>query len=105
MLHEFGGEVDRANVVVVDEAGALEGAVALVEKLTQLGGLCHAVGYNAVLGLRAGAGDDNLPLGGPGDKVGAQEHGITRSGSVCVRIASPVSVGVDHELRCRGGSK
>jgi hypothetical protein len=105
MLHEFGGEVDSADVVIVDEAGTLEGAVALVEKLTQLEGLYHVVGYNAVLGLRAGARDESLPLSGPGDEVGAQEHGITRSGSVCVRIASPVSVDVDHELRCRGGSK
>jgi hypothetical protein len=79
--------------------------VELVEKLTQPGGLCHAVGYSAVLSLRAGAGHDGLPLGGPRDEVGAQEHGITESGSTCVGPASPVSVGVDHELRRRGGSE
>jgi hypothetical protein len=105
MLHEIGGEVDRADVVAVDEAGALEGAVELMEKLTQPQGLCHAVGYSTVLGLRAGVGDDGLPLGGPGDKVGAQEHDITGSGSAHVGTASSVSVGVDHELRRRGGSK
>jgi nucleoside-triphosphatase THEP1 len=33
VLHGIGGEVDRADVVAVDEAGALEGAVELVEKL------------------------------------------------------------------------
>jgi hypothetical protein len=33
MLHGIGGEVDRVDVVVVDEGGALEGAVELLEKL------------------------------------------------------------------------
>jgi hypothetical protein len=48
--------------------------------------------------LYAGAGDDELPLGGPGDEVGVQEHDITRCGSVRVGAASPVSVGVNDEL-------
>jgi hypothetical protein len=71
MLHEI-GEVDRADIVAVDEGDALKGAVDLLEKLTQLGGLGHVVGHSVVLGLRARAGDDGLPLGGPGDEVGAQ---------------------------------
>jgi hypothetical protein len=33
MLHGVGGEVDRADVVAVDEGGALEGTVELVEEL------------------------------------------------------------------------
>jgi hypothetical protein len=33
MLHGIGGEVDLAGVVAVDEGGALEGAVELLEKL------------------------------------------------------------------------
>jgi hypothetical protein len=65
MLHGIGGEVDLADVVAIDEASALERAVELVEKLTQPGGLCHAVGHNAALGLLAGVGDDGLPLVGP----------------------------------------
>jgi hypothetical protein len=40
-----------------------------------------------------------------GDEVGAQEHGVTGSGPMYVGAASPVNVGVDHELRRRGGSK
>jgi hypothetical protein len=58
-----------------------------------------------VLDLYARAGDDGLPLGGPGDEVGAQEHGITASGPTRVGTASLVSVGVDYELRRRGGSE
>jgi hypothetical protein len=72
--------------------------------VTHPGGLRHAVGHNTVLGLCARAGDDRLPLGGPKDKVVAQEHGITVSGPTRVGIASPVSVGADHELQRRGWS-
>jgi hypothetical protein len=45
--------------------------VELVEELSQLRGLCHAVGHSTVLGLSTRARDDRLPLGGPGDEVGA----------------------------------
>jgi hypothetical protein len=105
MLHGVGGEVDRADIVAVDEGGALEGTVELVEELAQPGGLCHAVGHGTILGLSAGARDDGLTLGGPRDEVGAQEHSVTGGGPARVGTASPVSVGVDHELRRRGWSK
>jgi hypothetical protein len=105
MLHGISGEVDRADVVTVDKGGALKEAVELLEKLARLGGLCHAVGHSAVLGLCAGAGDDGLPFGGPEDEVGDQEHNITGSGPARVGTASPVSVGVHHELRRRGVSE
>jgi hypothetical protein len=72
MLHGIGGEVDRADVVAVDEGGALKVAMEFVEQLAQPGGLCHAIGHDAVLGLYTGARDDGLPLGGPGDEVGAK---------------------------------
>jgi hypothetical protein len=55
MLHRIGGEVDRADVVAVDEGNTLEGVVELLEKLSEPGGLGHAVGHNAVLSLSAGA--------------------------------------------------
>jgi hypothetical protein len=105
MLHGVGGEVDRADVVAVDECGTLEGTVELMEELAQLGGLCHAVGHGTVLGLSAGARDDGLSLGGPRDEVAAQEHGVTGGGPARVGTASLVSVGVDHELRRRGWSE
>jgi hypothetical protein len=41
-----------------------------MEELAHPGGICHVVGYSVVLGLYAGAGDDGLSLGGPGDEVG-----------------------------------
>lgn len=50
MLHEI-GEVDRAEVVTVDEGEALEGVVELSKKLTELGGLDHAIGHNVILDL------------------------------------------------------
>jgi hypothetical protein len=98
MLHGIGGEVDGADVVAVDEGGTLEWAMELVEELAQPGGLRHTVVYGVVLSLYAGAGDDGLPLGSPGDEVRAQEYDIARSGSACVGATDPVGVGVDHEL-------
>jgi hypothetical protein len=105
MLHGVGGEVDRADVVAVDEGSALEGTVELVEELAQSGGLYDAVGHGAVLGLSAGARDDGLSFGGPRDEVGTQEHGVTEGGPARVGTASPVSIGVDHKLRRRGWSE
>jgi hypothetical protein len=105
MLHEIGGEVDGADVVAVDKGGALKGTVELVEELAHPRGLRHTIGYNAVLGRCAGAVDDELPLGGLGDEVGAQEHGIAGSGPTRVGAADPVNIGVDHELRCWGWSE
>jgi hypothetical protein len=46
-----------------------------------------------------------VPLGGPRDEVGAQEHGIPRGGPARVGAVSPVNVGVDHKIRRRGWSK
>jgi hypothetical protein len=63
MLYEVGREVDGADVVAVDKGGALEGGVELVEELTHPRCLGHAVSHSAVLGLDAGAGDDELTLG------------------------------------------
>jgi hypothetical protein len=105
MLHRIGGEVDCADVVTVDEGGMLEGTVELVEELSQPGGLCHAVGHGAVLGLSTRARDDGLPLGGPGDEVGAYKYGVTGGGSARVWTASPVGVGVEHEFRRRRWSE
>lgn len=98
MLHRIAREVDRTNVVAVDEGGTLELVVELLEKLVQLGGLGHAVGHSTILGLSAGARKDMLSLGGPGDDVGAQEYCITESEAACVGAASSVSVGVDQKL-------
>jgi hypothetical protein len=71
MLHGIGEEVDHADIIMVDEGGTLKGAMELVEELAQLEGLYHAVGHDMVLGLSARAGDGGVPLGGPGDEVGA----------------------------------
>jgi hypothetical protein len=88
MLHGVGGEVDRTDVVTVDESGTLKGTAELVEELAQPGGLCHTVGHGTVLGLSAGARDDGLPLGGPRDEVGTQEHGVAGGGTARVGTAN-----------------
>ena len=104
MLDGAGGEVDRADVVAVDEGTPDEGAVQLLEELAEPAGLSHAVGHSAVLGLGTRAGDDRLPLGRPGDEVVTKEHSVSESGPTCVRATRPVSVGVDDKLGRRGSS-
>src|SRR6185437_11015440 len=99
MLDGVGGEVHGADVVAVDERALGERAVELRQELSEPGRLRHAVSDSPVLRLGTGAGDNRLPLGRPGDKVSAQEDGVAGSGEASVRAASPVSVGVDHQLR------
>jgi hypothetical protein len=42
----------------------------------QLGGISHTIGDDTALAFGAGAGDDSLPLGRPGDQAVLEEHGI-----------------------------
>ena len=72
VLHGIGREVDHADVVVVDEGGARERAIKLLEQPMDPGSLGHAIGHNVILGLNVGAGDDGMSLQGPEDEVGAQ---------------------------------
>jgi hypothetical protein len=62
VLHGVGGEVDRADVVAVDQRAPGEGTVNLGEELPEPGSLCHAVGHGTVLRLDTRAGDDRLAL-------------------------------------------
>lgn len=96
MLHMISEKVDHTDVVAVDEGGAYEGTMKLLKKLTELGSLDHAIGHNRILGLSAEAGDYMLPLRGPRDEVGAQEHSVVGCGPTRARVASPIGVGVDH---------
>jgi hypothetical protein len=76
MLNGVGGEVHGADVVAVDKGAPRRRGLELVEQLSQLSGLSHAVGNDMILGLSAGAGDDGLPLGRPGNQVVPYEHRI-----------------------------
>jgi hypothetical protein len=69
MLNEVGGEVHGADVVTVDKGALRWRDMELVEQLSQPSGLSHAVGNGTILSLSAGAGDDSLPLGRPGNQV------------------------------------
>jgi hypothetical protein len=67
MLNEVGGEVHDADIIAVDKSAPRRWGLELVEQLTQPSGLSHAGGNDKILGLSAGAGDDGLPLGRPGN--------------------------------------
>jgi hypothetical protein len=76
MLNEVGGEVYGADIVAVDQGAPRRRGLELVEQLMQLGGLSHTIGNDTIFGIGAGAGDDGLPLGRPGNQVAPQEHRI-----------------------------
>ena len=99
MLNRVGGEVHGADVVAVDERALGKRAVELRQELSEPGRLRHAVSDSPVLRLSTRAGDNQLPLGRPGDKIAAQEDGVAGSEAASVRAASPDSVGVDNQLR------
>jgi hypothetical protein len=105
MLNGVGGAVHSADVVTVDESVARWQSLELMQELAQPGGLSHTIGDSTVLGFGAGAGDDSLPLGRPGDQVVPEEHGITRCGATSVRAASPVDVGVDDQVGAGRGAQ
>jgi hypothetical protein len=69
MLNGVGGEVHGADVVAVDESATRWRSLELMQEMAQPGGLSHTIGDGTVLGFNAGAGDDSLPLGRPGDQV------------------------------------
>jgi hypothetical protein len=68
-----------------------------VEELAHPGSLCHAFGHKAILSLCDGAGDDGLPLGGPGDEVGTKEHDIAQGGPA--RVGAPTQLASVYTTR------
>jgi hypothetical protein len=68
-LNRVDGEVHGADIVTLDKCAPRRQGLELVEQLMQPGGLSHAVGNGTILGLSAGARDDGLPLGRPGNQV------------------------------------
>jgi hypothetical protein len=69
MLNGVGGEVHGADIIAVDEGAPRRQGMELVEQLTQPGSLSHTVGNGTIFDLSAGARDDGLPLGRPGNQV------------------------------------
>jgi hypothetical protein len=86
VLNGIGGEVDGTDIITVE----------LLEELLEPTSFGHAIGHDAILSLGARSGDDVLPLGGPVDKVVAEEHSVTRGGPVCIRATRPVRIRVNH---------
>jgi hypothetical protein len=76
MLNGVSEEVHGADVVTVDKGAPRRRCLELMEQLSQSSGLSHTVGNGTILDLSAGAGDDGLPLGRPGNQVVPQEHRI-----------------------------
>jgi hypothetical protein len=101
MLNRVGGEVHNADIITVDKCAPRRQGLELVEQLTQPSDLSHVVGNDMILSLSAGAGDDGLPLGRPGNQVVPQEHRIAWRRVVSVWTTNSVSVRVD-DVRATG---
>jgi hypothetical protein len=69
MLNGVGEEVHDVHVIAVDKGAPRRWGLELMEQLSQPSGLSHAVGNDTILGLNAGAGDDGLLFGQPGNQV------------------------------------
>jgi hypothetical protein len=80
LLDEVGGEVDRANIVVVGQGGPRQGTMQLQNHLTKPTRLCHVVGHDAILRLGTRTGDNIRALRGPGDEVVVKKHHVAQSG-------------------------
>jgi hypothetical protein len=63
------GEVDSSDIVAENQGVPCQRTMELLEQLTKLGRLSHAVCHGAVLGLGARAGDERLALRRPGDEA------------------------------------
>jgi hypothetical protein len=92
VLNGVGGEVDGADVIVVDESALRQQSMELLEELSEPTSFSHVVGHGMILSLSARAGDDVLALGGPG--VGS----ATRGPEVAETLAC-VSMGIETGLQ------
>jgi hypothetical protein len=98
VLDVVGGEVDRTNIVTVDQRAPGGQSVELDKKLPEPGGLSHAVSDSAVLRLGTGPGDHRLALRRPGHQVATQEDSVAGGGAPSVRTPGLVGVSVDDKL-------
>ena len=67
-MNRVGGEVDRRNIVTVDNRGLVNRRQELMQKLMKPGTLGYNVGNGSVLRFSTGVVDNRLPLGRPGDE-------------------------------------
>ena len=63
MMNRVGGEIDRRDIITVDNRGLVNRRQELMEKLLEPRTLSNDVGDGAVLRFSTGAGDNGLPLG------------------------------------------
>ena len=99
MMNRVGREVDRRNIVTVDNLGLVNWRQELMQKLTKPGTLGDDVGNGAVLCFSTGAGDNRLPLGRPGDEGWSKIDAITRGRAARVRAAGPIGVRISRHVQ------
>jgi hypothetical protein len=76
MLNMVGGEIHESDIVAVDKCAPRWRNLELMEQLTKLSGLSHAVSNGVILSLYTRARDEGLPFGRPGHQIVPQKHCI-----------------------------
>jgi hypothetical protein len=92
VLDRIRRHVDCADVVAIYESGLGHGGVQLFQELTNPGSLSDCIGDSAVFSFCTRAGNNVLPLGGPGDKIVPKKNSIARCRSASIRTASPICI-------------
>jgi len=77
MLDGVGAHVNGADVVTIDQRGALRSSMELKEKLTQPSGFGDTIGHCTILSFSTGSGDRILSLRRPRNQVVPQKNRIT----------------------------
>jgi hypothetical protein len=94
MIDGVGGESYSANVVTPDEWWDWKTEAEVLEEHVEPVNFSGDSGESAILGLGAGASDDKLFLGPPGNKTGSEEDTIVSGRAAIVRIAGPIGVAI-----------
>jgi hypothetical protein len=97
MQDGVGGEVDRTNIVAVDEAGSLERMVKFLKALAEPGHFGNTVRNGTIVSFSTGPGDGCLELGGPRDKTATEEDSVAKGGAASIGAGSPIRISVDDE--------
>ena len=102
MLNGVTSEIGSTDVITIYNGGSGGRVFKLKEKLAQPTGPGDTICNTSIFRFGTGAGGGGLPLGGPGDEVGAEENTKPRSGLLCVRAPRPINISVRDEI-CGGG--
>jgi hypothetical protein len=105
MLNWVGCQVDDTDIIATNMCATGQRGVQLHEQLAKPTSLCNTNGNNPVFCFFTRARYHVLALGGPGDEVVTKEDCILGSGLMSIEAPDPITMRVDHKLRCGWSTK